>query len=149
MKNIERRSIGTCIFLSFITCGLYLIYWDYLLVRNVKEVTGDNSSCASEVLCLTFIPLYPVYWWFTRGKMMTEGLKERGISFLGNEFAYLFLSFFGMRFICRAIMQNDFNRIPTRPVSKPSPVTATVQTPITGTVSSNNGYEEPLDLPEL
>lgn len=112
MIQIYKRSIGKCILLSFVTCGIYLIYWEYLLVKNVKALKNDTSGCAGEMACLMFVPFYSYYWWFTRGKTVKEEFSARGISATGSEVAYLLLWIFGLGLVAVAIMQNDFNSLP-------------------------------------
>ena len=113
MIQIYKRSIGKCILLSFVTCGIYLIYWEYLLVKNVKALKNDTSGCAGEMACLMFVPFYSYYWWFTRGKTVKEEFSARGISATGSEVAYLLLWIFGLGLVAVAIMQNDFNSLPS------------------------------------
>lgn len=112
MIQISKKDIKTCIFLSLITFGLYFIYWQYLLVKNIREIKKDPSSCTSEMLCLIFVPFYPLYWWFTRGKAVKDEFTSHGYSVTGNENAYLILGIFGLSIISMAIMQNDFNFLP-------------------------------------
>lgn len=112
MIQIYKRSIGKCILLSFVTCGIYLIYWEYLLVKNVKALKNDTSGCAGEMACLMFVPFYSYYWWFTRGKTVKEEFSSRAISATGSEVAYLLLWIFGLGLVAVAIMQNDFNSLP-------------------------------------
>ncbi len=113
MIQINKRSIGKCILLSFVTCGIYLIYWEYLLAKNVKALKNDTSGCAGEMACLMFVPFYSYYWWFTRGKTVKEEFSARGISATGSEVAYLLLWIFGLGLVAVAIMQNDFNSLPS------------------------------------
>lgn len=110
---ISKRSIGMSILLSFLTVGVYLIYWEYKLVKNVKALKNDTSGCAGEMLCLLFVPFYSYYWWYTRGKTVKEEFSARSLSCSGNETAYLLLFIFGLGLIAVAIMQNDFNSIPS------------------------------------
>ena len=72
MIPINKRNIATSIILSFVTLGIYLIYWEYLLVKNIRVIKKDESSCTGEMLCLIFVPFYAVYWWYTRGKTVKE-----------------------------------------------------------------------------
>lgn len=109
LKLLNRRKIAVCILLSIVTLGIYQIYWLYLLVKNTRLLKKSESGCVVEMLCLIFVPFYPLYWWFTRGKMMKEKFAEYGSSSIGNENAYLILGIFGLSIISMAIMQNDFN----------------------------------------
>ena len=111
MIPINKRKIGVCILLSFVTFGIYQIYWEYLLVKNTRAIRKDESSCTREMLCLVFVPFYSLFWWFTRGKVVKEKFSEHGCSATGNEIAYLILGIFGLAIVSMAIMQNDFNAL--------------------------------------
>jgi len=67
MQPIEKRQVWVCILLSILTCGIYSIYWTYLLVKNIRALNEDDSSCVGEVLCILFIPFYSLYWWYVNG----------------------------------------------------------------------------------
>ena len=113
MIPINKRSIGTCIVLSLLTFGLYSIYWEYLLVKNTRSIKKDNSSCVKEMLCLLFVPFYSLYWWFTRGKLVRNEFSKHGYSASSNETAFLVLALFGLEIVAMAIMQDDFNSLPS------------------------------------
>ena len=109
MERINRRKITTCILLSLLTLGIYYLYWKYLMVKNTRFVTKSDSRLRAETLCFLFVPIYPVYWWYTRGNRMREAFQQKGISASGSGTAYLLLSIFLLELVSLAIMQNDFN----------------------------------------
>lgn len=111
MIRINRRDIVTCIVLSFLTFGLYAVYWEYLLIKNTKAIKNDPSGCAGEMFGLIFVPLYSIYWWYMRGKAVRDEFEKQGVAVSGNELAYLILRLFGLHLISMAIMQNDFNTL--------------------------------------
>ena len=115
-STVRKRNIGVCIFLSIITFGLYKIYWDYLLVKNVRAVDKDYSNCTGEVLCLVFIPFYNIYWWFTRGRLVSERFAEHGFKTAGNKILLMLMAIFGLDIVSMSIMQHDFNSLSTEPV---------------------------------
>lgn len=110
-RRINKRKIGVCILLSIITFGIYSIYWEYLLIKNIRTIQKDESSCTGEMLCLLFVPCYSLFWWFTRGKIVKNKFAEYGYSATGNETIYLVLTIFGFAIISMAIMQDDFNSL--------------------------------------
>ena len=111
MIPINKRKIWVSILLSIVTFGIYQIYWQYLLVKNIRAIQKDESSCTGEMLCLILIPFYFLFWWFTRGKIVKDKFAEHGYTASGNETAYLILGIFGLAIVSMAIMQNDFNSI--------------------------------------
>lgn len=107
-----KRNIGLAIFFTIITCGIYSIYWKYLLVKNIRLIKNDDSSCTGEMLCLIFLPFYSVYWWYTRGETVKQQFSEHNYPVSSNGTVFLILSLLGLGIIAMAIMQNDFNSLP-------------------------------------
>ena len=111
MIQINKRSIGICILLSIITCGIYGIYWMYLLVKNTRSIQKNTDKCTGEMLCLIFVPFYSLYWWYTRGEKVRQGFAEHNYNATGGGVAYLALAIFGLSIVSMAIMQSDFNSL--------------------------------------
>lgn len=111
MIPINKRKIGVSLLISFLTMGIYAVYWQYLLVKNTKAIKHDNTRCISEMLCLIFVPFYSWYWWFTRGKVVKEEFFKHGYSASSNEVVFLILTMFGFNIVSMAIMQSDFNSL--------------------------------------
>lgn len=62
---MRSRSVGMCIVLSLVTCGLYTLYWLYSLAEDMDHLTGGHSGgSGGMVLLLTIITcgLYGWYW---------------------------------------------------------------------------------------
>ena len=108
---IYTRKVSKCLLLSFLTLGIYALYWQYLLIKNVKSAKKDSSDCGDELLCMMFIPAYMPYWWFVSGRQVKDEFAKRGFVAYGNEFVYLLLAIFGGGVVSMAIMQNDFNML--------------------------------------
>ena len=111
MITINKRNIGVCILLSFLTFGIYKFYWAYLLIENTRAVKKDQSSCTGEAVCLFFVPFYSLYWWYSRGEIVKESFADHCYIAKGNAGLYLVLGLFGLSIISMAIMQNDFNSL--------------------------------------
>ncbi len=111
---INKRSIGKCIFFSIITFGIYYIYWMYLIVKNIRVLEKRHyDSCVGEMLCLMFVPFYMVYWVFTRGNYIKYEFNNRNYRVSSDGTMLLVLSLVGLSVVSIAIMQNDFNSLPT------------------------------------
>ena len=120
---IIKRKIITSIILSIFSFGFYYIYWVCLLVTNTRAIKNNKSSYTSEILCLIFVPFYSIYWWYTRGIIVEAYMAKQGFFAKGNRFAYLIFSLLGLEIISAAIMQYDFNSLPsinTQQICEPS-----------------------------
>ena len=42
-NGIEERNIGLAILFSFLTCGIYMLYWHYKMSEEFRQLTGDTS----------------------------------------------------------------------------------------------------------
>ena len=115
MIKINKRKVGISIVLSLITAGIYLIYWKYLLVKNIRALKGDESSCTGEMLCLILVPFYSLYWWYTRGEFVKRYCDEHQFPSDCGGIIYLILGLFGWSIVSVGIMQNDFNSLPYEP----------------------------------
>ena len=111
---LHKRKLALSIVLSVITLGIYHYYWRFLLVKNIRAITKDTSkTCTGEMACLIFVPFYSLYWWYTRGRTVKETLAGYGFEVRGNEVVYLILELVGVGIVSTAMMQNDFNSLPT------------------------------------
>ena len=122
MIPIYKRKIGICILLSIVTLGIYNCYWWCMLLKNVRALQNDKSSCTKELLFLIFIPFYYVYWTFTNGKIIKEILTKEGYTVKGDETKYLIFGICGLSIVSMAIMQSDFNSLKNTDNPSPLPI---------------------------
>ncbi|MBR5427718.1 MAG: ATP-binding cassette domain-containing protein [Clostridia bacterium] len=115
MASFKKRQIGWGIFLSLITLGIYAIFWEYSLIKNIKTLRGESSGCAKELLLFIFIPFYACYWFYSRGKLLHEELTRRERYVASSGGVLLFLTFIGFGLAAMAIMQSDFNDLASSP----------------------------------
>lgn len=109
----QPRSVGLCIVLSIITCGIYLYYWLYCIHEDVQEVCGRPMSVSGGVVVvLTLITcgIYGIYWCYKMGQLLDEAKGTPG-SYSGV--LYLVLSIFGLDIVAFALMQSELNRFTT------------------------------------
>ena len=111
MTSFRKRRIGASIFLSLITLGIYAVFWEYSLIRDIKALTGDKSGCAKELLLFIFVPFYACYWFRSRGKLLHDELTRRERYVASSGPVLLFLTFIGFGLAAMAIMQSDFNAL--------------------------------------
>lgn len=106
--KIKQRSVGLCILLSFVTCGLYGLYWMCCLHKDVSKLAKKPSS-AGKMMLLTLVTfgIYMFYWMYKQGKTIDQIRQVNG----SQAIVYLLLSLFGLSLIALAIMQSDVNQL--------------------------------------
>lgn len=111
---IERRNIAVCIVLTFVTCGIYGIYWIVCLTNDVNTVSGDvNGTSGGMVVLLTIVTcgIYGIYWAYKQGEKLDFTKNNRGIPSSNSGVLYLILQIFGFGIIAYALMQNELNKL--------------------------------------
>ena len=103
-----RRSIPSCLILSFVTCGLYAIYWFIVLCRDLNRMT-PNDPCQSsgvKVLLLSLVTcgIYGIYWNYVMGRKV-DSIEGGG----AHTVIFLVLSLVGLGIINCCIVQNTIN----------------------------------------
>ncbi len=110
--TITENSIGRAIFFTIATLGIYGIYWQYKLMKNIRAITKSPKRCLGEMLLFYFVPFYSLYWWYTRGKFVRKEFSSHSLDASSNGLKCLLFSLLAW-IIPASIMQSDFNSMPT------------------------------------
>ncbi|MBO4406064.1 MAG: DUF4234 domain-containing protein [Clostridia bacterium] len=113
MIPVYKRKIAPAILFSFLTGGIWTLIWEYQLLKNVRAVKRDDSSPVGEFLCLVLVPFYSWYWFYTRGETVRNEFRKRGYGAKGSGAVYLILAICGLSIVALAILQHDFNSLPS------------------------------------
>ncbi len=106
--QIEKRSVGTCIILSIVTCGIYAIIWAIKMLKEAVQVKDPNDQGTVEIILgIVFSPV----GFFMAEKKLAEGCAARGIQHEDRSVLYLVLGLFGLGIVDFAMMQSDLNGI--------------------------------------
>lgn len=114
MKNENIKSVPMLVILSFVTCGIYYLYWLYKTTELIKNFM-DNSEINPTlelILCL-FIPFYQLYWFYRYSKIIYKDMTSK-VSMDNTEdtsVLLLILSFLGLGIVSAAIIQDKLNSI--------------------------------------
>ncbi len=106
--KINERNIVLAIIFTFLTCGIYGIYWFVSLVNDVKAVTGDESLPSGGMaflLTLVTFGIYGIYLFFKIGK----SLYDNNVAKDDNSIIYLILPLFGLSIVNYCLIQNTLN----------------------------------------
>lgn len=112
MKGITRNPALVLIF-SFITCGIYFLYWLYVTADELRNYLNDSSINPGIDLLISIICApYVIYWMYKYGKLLTAAQVKAGISPAeDNAILYLILSILGLPIISALIMQSGINKV--------------------------------------
>ena len=109
---MRHRSVGTCVFLTIITCGIYGLYWLVCLTDDSNECTGMWQTSGGAALLFTIITcgIYSIYWCYKMGEKLDQARAERGVPTGSQAILYLILSIVGLEIVAWALMQSELNR---------------------------------------
>lgn len=113
---IKERNIVMCVLFSFLTCGIYTIYWMICLTDDVNTVSGDTGATSGGMAFLfTLITcgIYGLYWAYMQGERIEQAKMQRGIGSCTSSLGvvYLILCIFGLAIVAYALMQNELNQL--------------------------------------
>lgn len=108
------RSIGVCIILSIITCGIYGLYWLYCMAEDLNRISGKNDTSGGVVVLLSIVTcsIYLWFWLYQAGDKINMAKAQRGAAGdSSNGILYLVLGIFGFSIISYALIQNELNNL--------------------------------------
>jgi hypothetical protein len=110
---VQQRSIALAIILSFITCGIYGIYWFIVMTNDVGRLSGDSTFTGGKHLLLTLVTcgIWSFIWSYQVGKQVAEAQRQRGFAVSDNSVLYLILSIVGLGIVTYALVQLDVNKL--------------------------------------
>lgn len=111
---MKERNIFVAILLSFVTCGIYMIYWFIVMTDEAKAASKDESAPSGGMaflLTLVTCGIYGIYWAYKMGKTLMTAKTNNGIAASDNSVLYLILQLLGFGIIGYALMQNELNEI--------------------------------------
>jgi UDP-N-acetylmuramyl pentapeptide phosphotransferase/UDP-N-acetylglucosamine-1-phosphate transferase len=110
---LKEKNIVVCIILSFVTCGLYGIYWLCEVTRDVDTISHNpQPRSGGMVILLTIVTcgLYSFYWWYKNGELMEQANEQTRIGSASSAVLYLILSLIGLGIVNYILLQLDINK---------------------------------------
>lgn len=110
---VNKRSVAAAIVFSFITCGIYAIYWFVVLTNDVGKLSKDPSFTGGKHFLLTLVTcgIWTYIWSYQTGKHLTEAQRQRGQFATDNSAIYLILTIFGLGIVTYALAQAEVNKL--------------------------------------
>jgi hypothetical protein len=102
------RSVALSIFLTFITCGLYGIYWYVCLTDEMNRMSGrtkEDSGLLALLFALITCGIYAHVWAYRMGTKRDIIAGEKGYT----NIAYTLLSICGLSLVVYALAQDAIN----------------------------------------
>ena len=107
---MQKRSIPVMIVLSFVTCGIYNLFWMYLSRREFKRFSGyADINPDLELLFSLFCIPYFFYWLYKFSSDIAKYQAQTGKPVSNNAALNLILAIFGLGLISELIIQSQLN----------------------------------------
>ena len=113
MPPIKNRSFITAILLTFVTCGIYGLYWMVCMTDESNSLSDNNKTASGGMtilLILVTCGVYGIYWYFKMGKKLHEAGLKYGRQVSDNSIIYLVLGLLGLGVVSECMIQNDLNK---------------------------------------
>ena len=111
----KNRSIGVCILLSIVTCGIYGIIWLVQMVDELNTAAGETNATSGILvflLSLVTCNIYSWYWFYKAGELVNRASGAHGGTQDQNRgILYLILSIIGFNIISMALIQDELNKL--------------------------------------
>ena len=91
------RSPGLTLLLILLTCGIYYLYFIYVVSQETQDFLEerDTSPGLELLLCLLTCGIYNIYWDYKMGKRIAEMCVRVGLPPTDNAVLYLVLDLVG------------------------------------------------------
>ena len=109
----QNRSVVLLILFTFITCGIYHIYWMYAVTSEVNDYLQDNDTTGGMVILYSIITcgIYTFYWYYKMGKRLALCQERAGMRASDDSVLLLILPIFGLAIVSSAIIQSNLNNV--------------------------------------
>jgi|GEM_PF-413800 len=129
MRLGTTRNPALTLILILLTCGLYYLYFIYIVSEETQEFLGerDTSPAVEVLLSVLTCGLYNVYWDYKIGKRIAEMCGAVGLPVTDNSVLYLVLDligvggFGGLGLFNPLLQQDGLNRIWSAAMTGPPP----------------------------
>lgn len=109
---IQQRNVILVLLLSFITCGIYGLFWQYSISNELKsEVPESNLNPGLDVLLSLLCFPYVYYWYYKASKAAYQAELNCGMRGNDNAILNILLLVFGLGIVSMALLQSQANDI--------------------------------------
>lgn len=112
---VKEKSIGLCVVLSLVTCGIYGIYWLYTIAHDLNDLCeSQNQEKGAEpglvvVLGIVTCGIYSLYYLWKAGKMVSSLTRSNGHHPSDDSIVLMVLSILQLSLVSYCILQSHIN----------------------------------------
>ena len=112
---VREKSIGLCVVLSLVTCGIYSIYWLYTIAHDLNDLCeSQNQEKGAEpglvvVLSIVTCGIYLLYYLWKAGKMVSSLTRSNGHHPSDDSIVLMVLSILQLSLVSYCILQSHIN----------------------------------------
>ncbi len=107
---VQQKSIGKCILFSFLTCGIYTIYWMYSTLNDLYYFDGSNESAAKDIILgILTCGIYYFWVWAKMSRMISSVRVKNNLPETNNAVLFIVLYLFGLGLVNLCIVQDNIN----------------------------------------
>lgn len=112
---VKEKSIGLCVVLSIVTCGIYGIYWLYTIAHDLNDLCeSQNQEKGAEpglvvVLGIVTCGIYSLYYLWKAGKMVASLTRSNGQHPSDDSIVLMVLSLLQLSLVSYCILQSHIN----------------------------------------
>lgn len=109
---MKKRNIVVMLLLTFITCGIYNLFWSYLARQEFRELSGyENVNPGLEVFLMIICFPYAFYWLYLFSSQIARYQAENGLPVKDNSLINLVLAIFGLGIVSELLIQDQLNEL--------------------------------------
>ncbi len=108
-----QRNIPVAIILSFLTFGIYSIFWFVSMADEIAEISPEEYNTGGwKALIYTILTcgIYQLIWNYQAGKLLAKVSASKA----DNSVIYLALNCFGLGIVSMALIQDELNKMNTQ-----------------------------------
>lgn len=112
---VKEKSIGLCVVLSLVTCGIYGIYWLYTIARDLNDLCeSQNQEKGADpglvvVLSIVTCGIYSLYYLWKAGKMVASLTRSNGQHPSDDSIVLMVLALLQLSLVSYCILQSHIN----------------------------------------
>lgn len=112
---VKEKSIGLCVVLSLVTCGIYSIYWLYTIAQDLNDLCeSQNQEKGAEpglvvILSIVTCGIYLLYYLWKAGKMVSSLTRSNGHHPSDDSIVLMVLSILQLSLVSYCILQSHIN----------------------------------------